>query len=122
MGLMYGFRAPPITQIRSHSLPPSLPAPPPLKFKRTACNKFPAQARAFTRQPLIGADFWEGDVTKHFSGGKKGFSVKRDEGLCSGGKMGFSVKRDEGLGKDFYRRGNSVKRSGLFSEPPDSGN
>ena len=25
-----------------------------------------------------------------------------------------------GFGKDFYRKGNSVKRSGPFSEPPDS--
>ena len=24
------------------------------------------------------------------------------------------------FGKDFYRKGNSVKRSGPFSEPPDS--
>ena len=27
---------------------------------------------------------------------------------------------NEGFGKDFYRKGNSVKRSGKFSEPPDS--
>ena len=27
---------------------------------------------------------------------------------------------NEGFGKDFYRNGNSVKRSGPFSEPPDS--
>ena len=27
-----------------------------------------------------------------------------------------------GFGKDFYRKGNSVKRSGPFSEPPDSEN
>ena len=25
-----------------------------------------------------------------------------------------------GLGKDFYRKGNLVKRFGRFSEPPDS--
>ena len=25
-----------------------------------------------------------------------------------------------GFGEDFYRKGNSVKRSGRFSEPPDS--
>ena len=43
-------------------------------------------------------------------------------------KKGFSVKRGEGnsvngwFGKDFYRKGNSVKRSGRFSEPPDSEN
>ena len=29
---------------------------------------------------------------------------------------------NEGLGKDFYRKGNSVKRSGPVSEPPDSEN
>ena len=27
---------------------------------------------------------------------------------------------NQGFGKDFYRKGNSVKRSGRFSEPPDS--
>ena len=27
-----------------------------------------------------------------------------------------------GFGKDFYRTGNAVKRSGRFSEPPDSEN
>ena len=27
---------------------------------------------------------------------------------------------NEGFGKEFYRKGNSVKRSGRFSEPPDS--
>ena len=37
----------------------------------------------------------------------------------------FSEKRggnsvNEGFGKDFYRKGTSVKRSGPFSEPPDS--
>ena len=48
------------------------------------------------------ADFWEGDATKHFSVKKKGiFSEK-------GG--GNSV--NQGFGKDFYRKGNSVKRSG----------
>ena len=28
----------------------------------------------------------------------------------------------EGFGKDFYSKGNSVKRSGPFSESPDSEN
>ena len=27
---------------------------------------------------------------------------------------------NEGFGKDFYSKGNSVKRSGPFNEPPDS--
>ena len=53
-------------------------------------------------------DFWEGDATKHFSLKKRIFSEK-------GG--GNSV--NQGFGKDFYRKGNSVKRSGPFSEPPD---
>ena len=54
--------------------------------------------------PFFRADFWAGDPTKHFSVTKKGaFSEK-------GG--GNSV--NEGFGKDFYRRGNSVKRSGAI--------
>ena len=58
----------------------------------------------------VKADFWGGDATKHFSVRKKGiFSEK-------GG--GNSV--NQGFGKDFYRKGNSVKRSGRFREPPDS--
>ena len=61
--------------------------------------------------PLLGADFWEGVATKPFSVKKGVFSEK-------GG--GNSV--NEGFGKDFYRKGNSVKRSGRFSEPPDSEN
>ena len=60
----------------------------------------------------IGADFWEGAATRHFSVGRKGFFSEK------GG--GNSV--NEGFGKDFYRKGNSMKRSGLFSEPPDSDN
>ena len=57
------------------------------------------------------ADFWEGDAT-HFSAKKKGFFSEK------GG--GNSV--NEGLGWDLRRKGNSVKRSGPFSEPPDSAN
>ena len=49
-------------------------------------------------------------------------------------KLQFSVKNwafcekrggnsvNDGLGKDFYRKGNSMKRSGPFSEPPDPEN
>ena len=29
---------------------------------------------------------------------------------------------NEGFGKDFYRKGNSVKTFGPFTEPPDSEN
>ena len=57
------------------------------------------------------ADFWAGNPTKHFSVKKKGFSVKRGRDSVKGG-----------FGKDCYRKGNSVKRSGPFSELPDSEN
>ena len=60
---------------------------------------------------LIRADFRERDATKHFSVKKGVFSEK-------GG--GNSV--NQGFGKDFYRKGNSVKRFGPFTEPPDSEN
>ena len=60
---------------------------------------------------FFSVNFWEGDATKHFSVKKRVFSEK-------GG--GNSV--NQGFGKDFYRKGNSVKRSGRFSEPPDSEN
>ena len=48
-----------------------------------------------------------------------------DEALFSEKKAFFSEKGggnsvNEGLGKDFYRKGNSVKRFGPFTEPPDS--
>ena len=45
------------------------------------------------------------------------FSEKRDFSEKGGGN---SV--NEGFGKDFYRKGNSVKRFGPFTEPPDSEN
>ena len=60
----------------------------------------------------IRAAFREGDATKHFSLKKKGFFSEK------GG--GNSV--NEGFGKDFYRKGKSVKRFGPFTEPPDSEN
>ena len=60
----------------------------------------------------MGADFREGDATKHFS-------VKKN-GLFSEKRGGDSV--NEGFGKDFNGKGNSVKRSGPFSERPDSEN
>ena len=59
----------------------------------------------------IRADFWEGDATKHFSVKKRIFSEKGE---------GNSV--NQGFGKDLYRKGNSVKRFGPFTEPPDSAN
>ena len=36
------------------------------------------------------------------------------------GEEGGGNSVNEGFGKDFYRKGNSVKSSGPFSEPPDS--
>ena len=47
------------------------------------------------------------------------FSVNK-QGLFSENGGGNSV--NEGFGKDLYRKGNSVKRSGPFGEPPDSEN
>ena len=35
-------------------------------------------------------------------------------------KGGGGNSANEGLGMEFYRKGNSVKRFGPFSEPPDS--
>ena len=48
-----------------------------------------------------------------------------DEGLFSEKKGVFNEKGggnsvNEGFGKDFYRKGNSVKRSGRFNELPAS--
>ena len=60
---------------------------------------------------LVRADFWEGDVTKHFSVKKGIFSEK-----------GGDNSMKQGFRKDFYRKGNSVKRFGPFTEPPDSEN
>ena len=50
-----------------------------------------------------------------------------DEALFSEKKGVFSEKGggnsvNQGFGKDFYRKGNSVKRFGPFTEPPDSEN
>ena len=57
--------------------------------------------------------FGEGDATKHFSVRKKRIFQWKKGG-------GNSV--NEGFGKDFYRKGNSLKMSGPFSQPPDSEN
>ena len=59
----------------------------------------------------LGADFREGNATKHFS-------VRKKKGFLSEKGGGNSV--NEGFGKEFHRKGYSVKRSGSFSEPPDS--
>ena len=50
-------------------------------------------------------------MTKHFSV-KKDFSVEREE----------AIQRIRGFGKDFYRKGKSVKGFGPFTELPDSEN
>ena len=60
----------------------------------------------------IGTHFWEGDATKHFSVKKKGVFSEKGGGNSVNG----------GFGKDFYRKGNSVKRFRPFTEPPDSEN
>ena len=58
---------------------------------------------------MFRADFWEGDATKK-SASKKGLFSEKGGGNSMNG----------GFGKDFYGTSNSVKRSGRFSEPPDS--
>ena len=45
---------------------------------------------------------------------------REEKGFFS--EKGGSNSVNEGSGNDFYRKGNSVKRSGRFSEPPDSEN
>ena len=37
-------------------------------------------------------------------------------------ELGGGDSVNQGFGKDFYRKGNSVKRSGRFSDSPDSEN
>ena len=80
--------------------------------KKVGTLGFPHRRQESRSKPhCVGADFWAGDPTKQFSVKKKGFSMKRGEGFG-----------ERGVGKDFYRKGNSVKRSGPFSEPPGSEN
>ena len=55
----------------------------------------------------------EGDATKHFSVSEKRVFFSEKWG-------GNSV--NQGFGKDFYRKGYSVKRFGSFPELPDSEN
>ena len=68
--------------------------------------------RTSTTSFLIRADFWWKGMRRSTFQWKKG--VFSEEG------GGNSVNR--GFGKDFYRKGNSVKRFGPFTEPPDSEN
>ena len=70
---------------------------------------FPVGRPFFEINAGIGAVFWEGDATKHFSVKKGVFSEKGGGNSVNGW-----------FGKDLYRKGSSVKRSGRFSEPPDS--
>ena len=70
-----------------------------------------ADAQIRKGRSFFRADLGEGDATKRFS-------VKK--GVFSENGGGNSV--NEGFGKDFYRKGNSVKRFRPFTEPPDSEN
>ena len=47
-------------------------------------------------------------------------ALSSEKGVSSENGGGNSV--NQGFGKDFYRKGNSVKRFGPFTEPPDSEN
>ena len=55
------------------------------------CDETPLRSVSNTRrnieQKTIGADFWAGDPTKHFSVKKKGFSMKRGEGFSEKGGL-----------------------------------
>ena len=85
-----------------------------------------------TKQSRLRQASWEGSL-RLGSGKEPGSNRSRflgrgcDEALFSK-KEDFSLKREafsefEGFGKDFFnRKGTSVKRSGQFSEPPDSEN
>ena len=55
-----------------------------------------------------------------FGKGMRQSSFQWTKGFFSEKGGGNSV--NQGFGKDFYRKGNSVKRFGLFTEPPDSEN
>ena len=55
-----------------------------------------------------------------FGKGMRRSTFQWKKGIFSEKGGGNSV--NQGLGKDFYRKGNSVKRFGLFAEPPDSQN
>ena len=57
----------------------------------------------------LSSRFWAGDATKHFQ--KRMWFFNEEGGRHS---------VNEGFGEDFYRKGNSVKRSGPFNEPQDS--
>ena len=71
----------------------------------------PRSLKRAPQESKIRADFWEGDATKRFSVKKRIFSEK------GGGNSVYC-----GFGKDFYRKGNSVKRFGPFTQPWDSEN
>ena len=72
------------------------------------------QALLASRDVIISSQICGSKLQKVFTLGDgcwlPSFSVKKGGGNSVNG----------GFGKDFYRKGNSVKRSGRFSEPPDS--
>ena len=81
---------------------------------RTQCPK-PFSLVASESAPgttFVRADFWEVDATTNFSVREKGFFSEKGGGNSA----------NEGFGKDFYRKGNPVKRFGPFAEPRDSEN
>ena len=84
-----------------------------VSYKTRVFNSRPAFGNSFVAPalPPLEPVFWEGDATKRFPV-KKGFFSDKEGGN--------SV--NEGFVKAFYRKGNSVKRSGPFSAPPDSEN
>ena len=63
------------------------------------------------RAHIFGAEFWERDATKQKAMKRSSFSLN-----------GSRHSENEGIGKEFYRKGNSVKRFRPFGESPDSKN
>ena len=63
---------------------------------------------------------WRDDDQSQFLGRGCDEALFSEKGVFSEKGGGNSV--NQGFGKDFYRRGNSVKRFGPFTEPPNSEN
>ena len=61
---------------------------------------------------MLGTEFGEGDATKQ--------QAVRRSAFFHSMRARQSVNKD--LGEEIYLKGNSVKRSGPFIEPPDSEN
>ena len=71
-----------------------------------------SRQKALTSNLLCGTEFW--------GSGRDEAEITEEKRLFTESRQGHSV--NEGFGKEFYRKGNSVKRFWPFSESPDSEN